>query len=68
MKRNDLDTPKPSDDQSPSDKAFSLFVQRAQREDRSYVSDMVKENLNNYLAAGKTPEQAVDALFKIAPK
>jgi hypothetical protein len=68
MKRNDLNTPKPSADQSDSDRAFSLFVQRAIIEDRNYFSDLVKENLDNYLSAGKTPEEAVEALYNKANK
>lgn len=66
-KRNDLNHPKPNDKQTPGEKAMSIFVQWAQRNDRNYFGDMVQSNLNNYISKGCTPEQAVQKLIKRAP-
>lgn len=64
MERNDLNYPKPSEEQSPQEQAFSIFVERAICENRNYFSDIVKENLNKSLSGGATPQEAVDDLFK----
>ncbi len=65
--RNDLNHPKKGSDQTPQEKAFSIFVEWAQSNDRNYFGDVVKGNLNASLASGKTPEQAVSDLIKRAP-
>ncbi len=65
--RNDLNYPKPSNDQKPHEKAFSIFVEWAQRNNRNYFGDMVKDNLNASLTCGRTPQQAVEDLIKRAP-
>lgn len=67
VSRNDKNHPLPSEDQSPLDLAFSIFVQRAKSENRSYFGDTVRDNLGTCLSNGMTPEGAVDALMKQAP-
>lgn len=64
MKRNDDWVPEPNENQTLLEQSFSIFVQRAAREHRSYFGDMVKENLGTYLQNGCSPQQSVDELFK----
>ncbi len=64
--RNDTHIPKPNNSQSSSEKAYSIFVERARAEGRNYFGDMVQSNLNNLVSAGNSPEEAVNKLFKQA--
>jgi hypothetical protein len=64
--RNDNDVPPPSDNQTPLDKAFSIFVQESRRRDGNYVGDLVKENLQGFLNQGYSPQEASDALYNLA--
>ena len=65
MMRNDLGHPKPdASKQTKIANAMSLFVQRAQNENRNYFGDLVRSNLGTYLQQGCTPQEAVDNLFR----
>lgn len=48
--------------------AYRLFQIKAEQEGVIYFTDIVKENLQKHLAAGLTPEQAVEANSKEAAK
>ncbi len=58
---------KPQQKQTSQEKAFALFVQWAIVNNRNYDSDMVKGNLNNSIAAGRSPQQALEDLIKRIP-
>ncbi len=64
MNRNDDNHAKPNDSQTPVDRAFSIFVQRARSENRNYFGDMVRSNLAGHISSGLNPQEAVDALFR----
>tara|TARA_Y100000034_G_C6735253_1_gene325995 strand:+ start:41 stop:238 length:198 start_codon:yes stop_codon:yes gene_type:complete len=60
-------TSKPGTEDQPIEKAMTIFVEWAKKNNRSYFSDMVKQTLSGFLSAGHTPESAVQALIKKAP-
>jgi hypothetical protein len=58
-RRVDYSSP-PGTQNQPIEIAMGLFVNWAKRNDRNYVSDLVKENLQRELDQGATPKQAFD--------
>jgi len=56
--------PAPGTEQQPIEQAMTLFVAWAKKNDRNYVSDLVKENLQIELQKGGTPGQAVARFLK----
>lgn len=47
----------------PIDKAMQIFENWAERNNRNYFGDLVRENLGDYLSSGYSPQEAVDALI-----
>ena len=52
-------SPAPGTEQLPIEQAMTIFVAWAKKNDRNYVSDLIKENLSAELQRGGTPAQAV---------
>lgn len=61
-------TTKDEEFEMPIDKAFQIFENWAQANNRNYVGSLVKDNLGSYLSSGYSPQEAVDALVARAPR